>query len=418
MIDSHYGDPLLANMQYCVRCCMPASNEGVHFDEMGICLACRSSEQKIHIDWNERERQLRQILEHYKGLGNDYDCIVPISGGKDSTFQLYVITQVYRMRPLAVTFSHNWFTETGKYNLQNALEKFNVDHVQFTPNRALINKLARESLLKIGDSCWHCHAGVGAFPLQVAVRYRIPLLVWGESIAETSGRASHYNPMIRFDRDYFTRVSAKVYPEGMVCDGITLRDLAPFKLPSAEELEAVGVVGIHLGDYIFWDDERQMEFVRDVYGWREDHVEGTYKGYKSVECRMAGVHDYTKFLKRGFGRGTDHASADVRAGLLTREEAFELAKLHDTERPPTLDYYLQITGFTEQEFEAVMAMHRKKLGIKGISDLSEADFSSLIDHHRQQQHAQTSDKGEVNGEPIRPPVSNNMRPIPLKTLSS
>src|SRR5918993_1072266 len=363
-----YGQPMLAGMRYCTRCCMPESNEGMQFDEMGICRACQSQEQKIHIDWVARERELRALLDCYRALGNDYDCIVPISGGKDSTFQLHVLTKVYGMKVLAVTFSHNWFSETGKYNLQNAIDTFGVDHVMFTPSRELINKLARKSLFQIGDSCWHCHSGVGAFPLQTAVKYRIPLLVWGESIADYSGRATHRDPVHRFDRDYFTRVSAKVYPEAMIGDGIEERDLAPFKLPSAEELEEVGVIGIHLGDYIFWDDERQMEFVRDVYGWREDKVEGTYKRYKSVECRMAGVHDYTKFLKRGFGRGTDHASIDVRAGLLTRDEAFELAKRHDSERPEALDFYLQITGFTEEEFEAVLREHRLNLGIEALND--------------------------------------------------
>lgn len=400
-----YGRPLFPKMHYCVRCCMPASNEGVKFDEMGICQACQSAEQKIHIDWTQREQQLREILERHRNPAADYDCIIPISGGKDSTFQLHVITQVYKLRPLAVTFSHNWFTETGRYNLENALEKFGVDHIMFTPSRAIVNKLARESLLKIGDSCWHCHAGVGAFPLQIAVKYRIPLLIWGESVSEMSGRSTHYAPVIKFDRDYFTKVSAKVYPEAMVGNGIELRDLAGFKLPSYEEIEEVGVFGIHLGDYIFWDDERQMEFVRDVYGWREDHVEGTYKRYKSVECRMAGVHDYTKFLKRGFGRGTDHASADVRAGLLTREEAFELAKQYDSERPAALDYYLQITGFTEEEFEAVMTAHRQKLEISG---LSEEEFAANLAQYRASR-SQTA-CGGCQGCGVQPLVSLQQRP--------
>jgi N-acetyl sugar amidotransferase len=376
---------------------MPESNEGIQFDEMGICNACQSQEQKIRIDWTERERLLRSTLEHYKSLGNDYDCIIPISGGKDSTFQLHVLTQIYGMKALAVTFSHNWFTETGRYNLRNAIEKFSVDHIEFTPNRSVIDKLARKSLFKIGDSCWHCHAGVGAFPLQVAVKYRIPLLVWGESIAETSGRATHRNPVRRFDRDYFINISAKVYPEAMLGDGLADRDLAPFRLPSYEEIEEVGVVGIHLGDYIFWDDERQMEFVRDVYDWREDEVEGTYKRYKSVECRMAGVHDYTKFLKRGFGRGSDHASADVRAGLLTREEGFDLARRHDTERPAALDYYLQITGFTEEEFEAILAEHRHRLGVEGLSD--EQIYSVLEDHQKDRRVLRRVDRLIINKPP-------------------
>lgn len=357
---SDYGKPLYEHMQYCMRCCMPETNEGIKFDEMGVCQACQSAEQKIRIDWTTRERDLRKLLDEHKSKsGNNYDCIVPISGGKDSTFQLHVLTKVYGMKPLAVTFSHNWFTETGKYNLTNALEQFNVDHIIFTPNRGLVNKLAKESLYQIGDSCWHCHAGVGAFPLQAAVRFKIPLLVWGESIAEDSGRATYLDPVIKFDRDYFTKVSAKRYAHEMINDELSAKDLYPFELPSIEDIEAVGVVGIHLGDYMFWDDERQMEFVRDVYGWREDHVEGTYKNYKSVECRMAGVHDYSKFIKRGFGRGTDHASQDVRAGLLTRAEGFELAKKHDTERPGALDEYLSITKFSEEEFRSVLKSFRE-----------------------------------------------------------
>lgn len=377
-----YGQPLFSKMRYCVRCCMPESNEGMQFDEMGICQACQSSEQKIRINWVEREKELSRILNHYKALNNEYDCIIPISGGKDSTFQLHVLTKVYGMRALAVTFSHTWFSETGKYNLQNCLEKFEVDHIMFSPSRSLVNRLARQSLFKIGDACWHCHSGVGAFPMQIAVKYKIPLMIWGESIAETSGRATHRNPIRKFDRDYFTKVSAKRYPEEMVGDNITLREMAPFRLPAVEEIEALGVVGIHLGDFIFWDDERQMEFVRDVYDWREDKVEGTYKRYKSVECRMAGVHDYTKFLKRGFGRGTDHASVDVRAGLLTREEAFELAKKHDTERPPALDLYLELAGFTEDEFNAVMAQHRQELT---LPSLSEPEFSAAVAGYRRSQ---------------------------------
>lgn len=357
---SSLGEPLYPQLQYCVRCCMPETTEGIRFDEMGICQACQSAEQKIHINWAQREKELQKLLEHYKSqAGNNYDCIIPISGGKDSTFQLHVLTKVYKMKPLAVTFSHNWFSETGRYNLTNAIEKFNVDHIMFTPNRDLVNRLARESLKKIGDSCWHCHSGVGAFPLQVAVRFRIPLLIWGESISESSGRACYFEPVRKFDRDYFTKVSAKVYPDKMVGETISKKDVWPFELPTYEDIQALGVVGIHLGDYIFWDDERQMEFVRDVYGWREDRVEGTYKRYKSVECIMPGVHDYSKFIKRGFGRGTDHASADVRAGLVTREEAFELAKKYDAQRPEALDYYLKITGFTEQEFMDIVKSHRE-----------------------------------------------------------
>lgn len=353
------GKPF-AHLQYCVRCCIPQTQEGVIFDELGVCQACQSAEQKIHIDWTQREQVLRGILDNAKAnAGNNYDCIIPISGGKDSTFQLHVLTQVYGMKPLAVTFSHNWFSETGWYNLQNSLEQFNVDHVMFTPNRRLVNKLARHSLAGIGDSCWHCHAGVGAFPLQAAVRFNIPLLIWGESIAESSGRASYLNPVRKFDREYFTKVSAKLRPDQMVRDDVSLRDLEPFQVPSAEDCERVGVHGIHLGDYIFWDDERQTEFVRDNYAWRETQVEGSFKRYKSAECVMPGVHDLACYTKRGYGRATFHASVDVRAGLLSRDEAWDLIRANDGVRPEGLDYYLKITGMSEDEFFATLEKHRR-----------------------------------------------------------
>jgi N-acetyl sugar amidotransferase len=347
------------SLQYCTRCCIPETQEGVCFDELGVCQACQSSEQKMHIDWTKRERTLREILNKAKVQSStNYNCILPISGGKDSFFQAHIITQVYGMKPLAVTFSHNLYSETGFYNLQLLLETFNIDHIQFTPNRNLVNRLMKKSIYEIGDTCWHCHAGVGAFPLQIAVKFKIPLLVWGESIAESSGRASYAEPVHTFDRDYFTKVSAKVTPDTMRDDSISASDVYPFELPSYEEIEAVGVYGIHLGDFIFWDDERQTEFIRDTYGWRETEMEGAYKGYKSAECIMAGMHDFTCYLKRGFGRGTAQASADIRAGLLTREEGFMLAAQADRRRPEVLDYYLRATGLNETAFYEAMATRR------------------------------------------------------------
>ena len=352
------GRPLFQVLQYCVRCCIPETEDGTTFDELGICQACRSSEEKMHIDWVERDRELRRILDEAKAkAGNNYDCVIPISGGKDSTFQLHTLVNVYKVKPLAVTFSHNWFSETGWYNLLNALETFNVDHIMFTPSRSLVNRMAKRSLFAIGDACWHCHAGVDAFPMQAAVRFNIPLIVYGEPPAEGHGMSSYSKPL-RMTREESLKVSAKVTPREMVSETLSERDLYPFEVPTQEEFDRVGIHKIFLGDYIFWDDERQTEFVRDTYGWRETEMEGTYKRYKSAECIMPGVHDFTLYLKRGYGRGTTQANVDVRNGLLTREEGFALARRHDTERPEALDYFLKITGMTDEEFYEAMKSHR------------------------------------------------------------
>jgi N-acetyl sugar amidotransferase len=351
--ESEFGTPLFHGVvEYCARCCMPVTAEGLEFDEMGICQPCRSSEQKMHMQWKLRKAHLENIFKANTSL-DYYDCMVPISGGKDSTYQLYMVKEVFGMKPLASTFSNNLLSEVGRYNLANAIRKFDVDHIMLIPRREVIKKLAKKSLQLIGDSCWHCHAGVGAFPLRVAVIYGIKLLIWGESASENDGRATYESP-IEFDRDYFTKISARYYAEELVDDDLTINDLIPYILPSYEEITNKGISGLHLGDYIFWDDERQMEFVRDNYGWSEGVVEGTYKGYKSVECVWAGVHDYTKFIKRGFGRGTDHASQDVRAGLLTREEGFELAKKYDVKKPEALKHYLKVSNLSEKDLIKIL----------------------------------------------------------------
>ncbi len=358
------GSPPFSKLNYCTRCCMPETSERITFDEMGICQACISSEQKMRIDWSKKEKQLRKILENAKKKsGINYDCIVPISGGKDSAFQLHVLVNVYKMTPLAVTFSHNWYTETGKYNLENILEKLSVDHIMYTPNRGLVNKLARKSLKMIGDSCWHCHSGIWSFPFHVAVKFKIPLLIYGESPAEFSARTTYLDQKFEKKTDFIKvglKESMVVSAGNMVDKNISPKELNLFFPPTDKELKKEKIHGIFIGDYIFWDHERQTEFLIKEYGWKEDKVEGSYKHYKSVECKMAGVHDYAKYIKRGFGRGTDFASQDVRAGLMTREEGFEIAKKIDSKEPKTLDYYLDISGYTKKEFYQILKKKRKK----------------------------------------------------------
>ena len=169
------AEPLFKNeLRYCVRCCMPETAEGIQFDERGVCNACNSSEEKMHINWEQRERDLREKLERHKEKFKDrqWDCILPISGGKDSFWQAYVMTSIYGMRPLAVTFSHNWYSETGKRNLDLLLETFDLDHMMYTPKRSFINRVAKKSIENIGDSCWHCHAGIGAFVIHARKIFR------------------------------------------------------------------------------------------------------------------------------------------------------------------------------------------------------------------------------------------------------
>lgn len=347
---------------------MPETQEGQKFDEFGVCNVCRSSEDKMRIDWNNRRIELEEILHRSREKHKDdpYDCVIPISGGKDSTFQLHVLIKEFNMRPLAVTFSHNWFTPVGMYNLMNALEVFDVDHLMFTPKRSLVNRSAKRSVEAIGDACWHCHAGVGAFPLQVALKYKIGLIIWGESVAESSSRGTYSAPIMKFDQDYFLRVSAKKRPEEFACADIKLRELQPFLTPNQQEYVDSGLIGIHLGDFMFWDEERQTEFVSSEYGWKEDVIEGTYKGYKSAECIMPGIHDFACYLKRGYGRASFHKSLDIRAGLISRDDVAASDISIEREVPATFQYFSNITGLSIDQFIGQVQEH-KHISLKGVN---------------------------------------------------
>lgn len=347
-------------LQYCTRCCLPETMEGITFDEFGVCTPCRSSEEKMHINWKDKQSELIEILNKFKNK-NYYDCLLPFSGGKDSTFQAYVLDRVYKVNSLAVTHGTNWMSLTGRYNLENCINKFNLDHLFFLPNRNTINKVAKKSPELIGDACWHCHIGTQTFPMQTAVKWKIPLMIYGESIAERDGRGS-YKKILKPEEKYYygLNISAKVEPIKYVDKDIKYSEVQIWNYPSKNEMIESNIIYLHLGDYIFWDEQKQTEFIIKEFNWMvNDRVENTYKGYKSNECVMAGVHDYLNFIKRGVGRATLHASDDVRRGLIKREEAVDLIKKYDPQRPHALDYFLKITGLREKILEKKIIASRK-----------------------------------------------------------
>jgi N-acetyl sugar amidotransferase len=340
------------NIRYCSRCCLPETMEGIEFDEFGICTPCRSSEEKMHINWEEKEKDLSNIFDLNRS-NIYYDCMLPMSGGKDSTFQAHILTKKYNLTPLAVTHGPNWLSLSGRYNLENCLQKFNLDHIIFNSKRSIVNKAAQKSISAIGDVCWHCHIGAGTFVIQTALHWDLQLMIWGESIAERDGRGSYIN-QTEASLYYNLEISGKVKAEDYIDDNLTDKDLSKWFYPEKKSLENSKIRYLHLGNYMFWDEEKQVEFIVNNYEWMNSRVENSFKGYKSTECVMAGLHDYSNFIKRGIGRGTVQASDDIRRGLLTREEGIELAKKHDTQRPHALDFYLEITGHTEQEFESIL----------------------------------------------------------------
>tara|TARA_Y100000034_G_scaffold103139_1_gene128461 strand:- start:2564 stop:3790 length:1227 start_codon:yes stop_codon:yes gene_type:complete len=342
-------------MKYCKRCVVPSTSAvPLTFDDEGICSACRVDEEKKAIDWNKRFEELKEVLKEYKTDGSNYDCIIPISGGKDSHFQVYIVKEKLGLKPLLVTFNHQFNTPQGIRNLTNLIKKFGCDHIRFTANPKLIPKLARKALKTQGDPCWHCHAGIYTLPVQVAVKFNIPLIVWGEQgYLEMGGMYSH-NDKVEMTKKWRKEHGMRGYDaEDMVDEeeGITLADLKWAIYPSDEEIEKIGIKGIYLGNYIEWDHKKIAEEMIEKYDFETRDFDRTYNKYWDVECwHDHGMHDWLKFLKFGYGRGTDHSSRDVRAGRMTREEAIEMVKKFDAKRPDDLDMFLKYIGMSEEDF--------------------------------------------------------------------
>jgi len=349
-------------LRYCVRCCYPANTKpDIIFDEHGVCSGCRLIESRPTINWDERRRGLDALLKEYrsraKAAGAIYDCIIPVSGGKDSHYQCHVIKEIFGLNPLTVTYNHSFNTKLGMRNLTNLVRQFEVDNLRFTTNPGSARKLSRYMLKKVGDITWHYHAGIMTFPIQVAVKYRIPLLVWGEEgFSELTGMFNQ-DDMVEFTKKKRQEHSMRGFePEDLLRDaasGLTKADLAPFFYPADEEIEAVGVRGIYLSNYLSWNAKKQTEMLIGEYGFETaQQRERTFNLYDKLDDIHAnGVHDYLKYLKFGYGRATDDASTEIRHGRMTREEGAAMVAKHDHVRPSDLDIFLKFVGMTEQEFE-------------------------------------------------------------------
>lgn len=342
-------------MRYCSRCVYPETHPHLlTFDEQGVCSGCRVHEEKDSLNWEERFKILKQIAEKYRNKdGGNYDCIVPVCGGKDSFFITHIVTKVLGLNPLLVTFNEEYNTKKGIRNLANLITKFDCDHIQYTVDPTLIKRIAKVTMRKSGDMYWHCVAGTSVFPVQAAVKFEIPLIIWGaHPLSDSVGMFSHLD-MVEMSKKVRQEhiMRTRDYRDLIGEEGITERELAPFMYPSDEELERVGVRGIYLSNFIRWDAQKQHEDMINMYGYESGVQERTFNTYENVHCLYCdGVHDYLKFLKYGFGRATEHASRDIRLKRMTREEAIELTEKYDCKVPRDLKIFLEWIGMSENEF--------------------------------------------------------------------
>lgn len=352
-------------LRKCKNCLLPETYETIEFDEEGICNICNSSKIKQEkIDWVARKKLLDELIEKYRGKG-DYDCIVPFSGGKDSTFQLLYLMKEYNIKPLIVRFDHGFMRSVIHENNLRTFKKLGVDVIDFKPNWKVVKKLMFESFKRKTDFCWHCHTGIYSFPMQIAVKYNVPLIFWGEPQAELTAYYDYLNDEIEYeDETKFNMVrNLGISADDMFNmindpeDPIDRRDLNPFTYPSLKDLKRIKYASVCLGSFIPWDYESNTKWIKKELGWETDELEGVPNEVNTpcekIECFMQGTRDYIKHIKRGYSRITQINAIKLRNNQITKEEAIEWNKL-DGRKPESLSIFLEYMGLTEKEFEEIV----------------------------------------------------------------
>jgi N-acetyl sugar amidotransferase len=349
-------------LKRCIKCLLPETHETIIFDEKGVCNICKQNEfKKEEINWEHKKTELDELIEKYRGK-HDYDCIVPFSGGKDSTWTLYYLMTEYKLKPLVVRFDHGFLRPNLNENTIRVLRNLGADFHHYTPNWKVVQKLMLQSFLEKGDFCWPCHTGIFSYPMWVAINYNIPLIFWGEPSSEYTSYYSYDQPEEvdekRFNRYVNLGISALDMAVRLGGD-IDERDFKSFTYPPLKELRRIGYRSVCLGSYIPWDVKKQSEIISDKLGWKGDRVENVPEqyNYEKIECHMQGVRDYIKYIKRGYTRPTHLASIDIRHDRLSREEGLDMIAKYEGKKPASLEIFLEMVGLTEEEFFAIAQSH-------------------------------------------------------------
>lgn len=349
------------SMKYCTRCVMPDTKPDLILDDHGVCNACRNYENRRAIDWQQRQTELMEVLDRYRSKdGSNWDCVIPVSGGKDSHFQVIRCLQL-GLNPLCVTSTTCDLSELGRTNIEN-LKGLGVDYVEVTTNPKVRRKLNRIGLTMVGDISWPEHVGIFTIPVNVAAKYNVPLIVWGENSQHEYGgpaAAAENNVLDRRWLEEFGGLLGLRVSDLIGVEGLQPRDLIPFTYPDDTELARAGVTGIFLGYYLPWDGYTNA-LIAQANGFQTltTTVEGSLINYENLDNHQTGIHDYFKFLKFGFGRASDLASMHIRRGRMTRRDGMDLVRLHDGKFPWTylgkpLEDILAPLDMSVDEFVAV-----------------------------------------------------------------
>ena len=347
---------------YCKTCLMPNTRPRIVFDDEGICNACRNAEEKDRIDWDARRQEFLDYVDRLKPRSGPYDCIVPWSGGKDSSAIAYRLKFEFGLNPLLVTFSPLLPNEVGVHNREELLKR-GFDHVMVRPNQKVARRLANRFFTERGNPKVAWDAGINAVPVRIAVQFNIPLIFYAEhGESEYGGRV--LSEEHRKMRDFAEVLEHQIGddPRNWVDDEITECDLAPYLYPDLEEVERVEVEALYFGYFFRWSMHENFRFLRDKIDFRtapSGRTDGTFTNFDSLDDKMDNLYYYMQFIKFGFGRAVRDSCRLIQNGRMTRAEALELVRKYDDEFPKThLHDNLDYLGITEPEFTEIGDLHR------------------------------------------------------------
>jgi N-acetyl sugar amidotransferase len=343
----------MGRLRYCRQCILPASRPGLVIGADGVCSACRAhSTVSAPVDWDARRARFEALVAEVRALGRDWDCVIPVSGGKDSTWQVVVCLE-HGLKPLTVTWRPWARTAIGRRNLDNLIA-LGVDHVDFTVNPRVDSAFMLRTLERVGSPAVPMHLAIFNLPATIAVRYGVPLIVWGENSAlEYVGDD---DATFELTPDWVSRYGAVhgTTAEDWVREGLTLRDLAPYRGPSETELRAAGVRAVFLGMFFEWDPEETFR-VAAAHGFRpgERPRTGTW-AHADIDDDFISIHHWLKWPKFGFTRAWDNLALEIRRGRRTREEAIAaLAELGDQRPDGDIRTFCEYAGITEERFDEI-----------------------------------------------------------------
>ena len=293
-------------------------------DNEGICSGCRVHEEKYKIDWEEKEKQLFNLIKKYKNFNNDYDCIVPVSGSADSFFIVDYVVNKLNLNPLLVSYNNHSINKLGWQNLAILKTIFNLDHITKTTSPDDVKAITRLTMNKFSSIYWHIHAGKTVFPVQVAKHLEIPLIIWGENEATEQVGMYSYDSNIEMSRKYRREhILLGFEAEDLILmNEISEECLEEYIYPDVFEINKYGIRGIYLSNYIKWDNFEQNKSVYQKYKFNIFNHSRTYDPYQNIDCYLyMTLHDVIKYNKCGYSKVLDHLTRDIRHKRINRIDA-------------------------------------------------------------------------------------------------